>query len=121
LGDVREATSIRFGAACLKRVDPELWTPLLAGRWLEDFDFRANLSQIRCAVLLLQGSLEQGGMVRDEDAALIERLLADCTYVHLPQAGHLIHNLLPELTLRIVSEFLDSLVIDPAAFPPSSA
>lgn len=120
LGDVREATSIRFGAACLKRVDPQLWTPLLAGGWLKDFDYRAHLSAIRCPVLLLQGSLEQGGMVRDEDAVEIERLVADCTYVRLPQAGHLIHNLLPELTLRIVSEFVDSLAIDPAAFPSSA-
>jgi len=115
LGDVRELTSIRFGAACLKKVDPELWNPVLAGGWLEGFDYRAALRQVSCPALLLQGNVALGGMVRDEDAADINALLPDCTHVPFPQTGHLIHNMLPEQTLRIVTEFLDALGTDAAA------
>ena len=52
--------------------------------------------RIRCPVLMLQGNVEPGwhGQLTTwpSEAA---RLIPDCTRVHWPGAGHLIHNLLP--------------------------
>ncbi len=115
LGDLRDATAIRFGAACLKRVDPTVWEPLLAGRWLEGIDSERQWPQMRCPVLLLQGNVALGGMLADADASRFERLVPDCTRVRLTSCGHLIHTLQGELTLRLVGEFLESLRLDPAA------
>lgn len=113
LGDIRDATSIRFGAAALKRVDPAVWDPILAGAWLEGLDYQKLLTQITCPTLVLQGNEELGGMVSVEAGRELERLISDCYRLHWPDAGHLIHNLLPERTLRVVREFLDSIMLDP--------
>src|SRR5262249_44586517 len=40
-GDVRDGVSLRFGARCLSQVDPEVLTPIVAGRWLEGYDLEA--------------------------------------------------------------------------------
>jgi pimeloyl-ACP methyl ester carboxylesterase len=117
LGDLRDATSIRMGAACLKRVDPTLWDPVLAGHWLSALDATELLPRIKCPVLMLQGNVELGGMVCAAAGDEIERLISDCIRVHWPDAGHLIHNLLPERTLRVVAEFLESIALDPNSFP----
>jgi len=47
---------------------------------------------------------------------VIERLIPDCIREHWQDAGHLIHNLLPERTLRVVAEFLESIALDPTSF-----
>lgn len=117
LGDLRDATSIRLGAACLKRVDPTLWDPVLAGHWLSALDAAQLLPRIKCPVLMLQGNVELGGMVSAAAGDEIERLIPDCIREHWRDAGHLIHNLLPERTLRVVSEFLESIALDPSSFP----
>jgi len=114
LGDIRDATSIRFGAASLKRVDPAVWDPILAGAWLEGLDYQKVLTQIACPALVLQGNDELGGMVSVEAGRELEQLIPDCYRLHWPDTGHLIHNLLPERTLRVVREFLDSILLDPS-------
>ncbi len=116
LGDLRDATSIRFGAACLKRVDPTVWDPILEGRWLEDLNYRSLLPKIRCPILLLQGNVEQGGMVSAEAGDELTSLIPDCLRMPWDDIGHLIHGLLPERTLRVVREFLDSIALDERAF-----
>jgi pimeloyl-ACP methyl ester carboxylesterase len=113
LGDVRDATAIRFGAACLKKVDPELWTPVLSGTWQSGSDYRALLPKITCPVLVLQGAVSLGGMVSDADGDELTRLISDCTLLRWNDVGHLLHTMLPERTLRVVSEFLESIAIDP--------
>jgi pimeloyl-ACP methyl ester carboxylesterase len=118
LGDVRDATSIRFGAACLKRVDPAVWEPVLAGTWQAEFNFRQVLPKITCPVLVLQGNEAEGGMVSDAAGDEIARLIPDCTHMQWKDVGHLIHTTQPERTLRVVSEFLESIALDPATNEP---
>jgi pimeloyl-ACP methyl ester carboxylesterase len=111
LGELREATSLRFMAACLKLLDPEVWDPILEGRWLEGFDVAQVLAKISCPVLLLHGNVGEGGMLDDQAAAEVQRRLANCTRVRVPRAGHLIHQLERETTLRLTSEFLESIAL----------
>jgi pimeloyl-ACP methyl ester carboxylesterase len=114
LGDLRDATSLRFGAACLKQVDPDVWNPVLAHTWLEGLDYRTLLPRITCPTLVLQANIELGGMVSAEAGEELEQLIPDCLRLNWQDSGHLIHNLMPERTLRVVSEFLDSIALDPA-------
>jgi pimeloyl-ACP methyl ester carboxylesterase len=108
-GDVRDAISLRFSARCLRRVDPEVFEPLIAGQWLDGYNLDAILSGIRCPVLLLQGDMAAGGMMADEDAALLESRLPDCARVKLEGVGHLIHWTQIETTLRLLAAYLESL------------
>jgi pimeloyl-ACP methyl ester carboxylesterase len=109
LGDVRDAVALRFGAHCLKQVDPHVFTSLVSGEWLKGYDLEAILGRVRCPVLLLQGDMAAGGMLTAEDAALLERLLPDCTRIKLEGVGHLIHWMQTETTLRLLIAFLESL------------
>ena len=34
-GDTRDATTLRFAASCLRRLDPAVLEPIAAGRWLD--------------------------------------------------------------------------------------
>jgi pimeloyl-ACP methyl ester carboxylesterase len=38
LGDVRDAAALSWHAECLSRLDPEVLTPVIEGRWLEGYD-----------------------------------------------------------------------------------
>lgn len=109
LGNLRDATSLRFLARCLTLVDPEVFTPLLEGRWLEGYERDAILRRVECPALLLQGNHALGGMLPDADAADVARLLSDCTHERLPQVGHQLHAQATESVLRHVTAFLDSL------------
>ena len=108
LGDTRDMASLRFTAKCLKQLDRDVLAPIVAGRWLEGFDWAATLVKVTCPVLLLQADLSVGGMLTDEDANEVERLLSDCARIRLPKAGHLIHWLQTETCLRLVNSFLES-------------
>lgn len=112
LGDARDAASLRYMAACLKRVDPELWEPILDGRWLEGYDEAGLLPKIRCPVLLLQGNVAEGGALGEAAAERVERLIPDCLRIRVARAGHLIHSLLHETTLRLTGAFLESIAMD---------
>lgn len=111
LGDVRDVAALRFMAGCLKHVDPELWDPILAGRWLEDYDKPAILAGIGCPTLLLQGDVSLGGMLSEPAAVEIQQAVRHCIRQPVAGVGHLIHSLQAETTLRLVGGFLESLVI----------
>lgn len=108
LGDVRDGTSLRFTARSLTRLDPDVFEPILAGRWLDGYDLDALLARVRCPVLLLQADTAAGGMLTEEDASRIERLLPDCCRIRFPGEGHLIHWMQTEKTLRLITGFLES-------------
>jgi pimeloyl-ACP methyl ester carboxylesterase len=112
LSDARDATSLRFMAASLRHVDPELWDPIIDGRWLVGYDKPATLRKIRCPVLLLQGNVTEGGTMSEAAAAEVESLIADCTRIRVARAGHLIHNMQHETTLRLTSAFLESVALE---------
>lgn len=109
LGDTRDMAALRFTARCLKQLHREVLSPIVAGRWLEGFDWAAVMQKIACPVLLLQADLSVGGMLTDDDAAEAERLAPDCVRVRLPKVGHLIHWLQTETCLRLANSFLESL------------
>jgi pimeloyl-ACP methyl ester carboxylesterase len=108
LGDVRDATSLRFQARCLTDLDPEVLTPVIDGRWQEGHDLEGTYAGVRCPALLLRGDVAAGGMLGRADAVRVAARMADCTLVELPATGHLIHWQHPETTLRYVTEFLES-------------
>jgi pimeloyl-ACP methyl ester carboxylesterase len=109
LGDVRDAVALRFGARCLKQVDPDVLTPIVAGEWLKGYDLDAILAGVRCPVLLLQGDMAAGGMLTDGDAERLASRLPDCARIKLEGVGHLIHWTQTEATLRLLIAFLESL------------
>lgn len=107
-GDIRGAASLRFAAACLQRLDPDVLAPIVAGRWLEGYDRDAILQRVRCPVLLLQADYAAGGMLTDEDADACETLIADCTRVRMPQVNHLMHWSRTQDVANVVTSFLES-------------
>jgi pimeloyl-ACP methyl ester carboxylesterase len=109
LGDLRDAASLRFSARCLRDVDPNVFTPLLAGRWLDGFDVDATFAGVRCPALVLRGDERLGGMLGRGEAERLASRMADCLLIDVPGVGHLIHSQATEATLRLVLSFLESL------------
>ncbi|HEY4312980.1 MAG TPA: alpha/beta hydrolase [Pirellulales bacterium] len=109
LGDVRDPAALRFMASCLAQLDPAVMTPLVEGRWMDGYDQASLLSRIACPVLLLQGDEAQGGMLDDRRAAGAVAALRHATHVKVATAGHQIHSMQTETTLRLVTNFLESL------------
>ncbi len=109
LGDLRDATSMRFVAASVKRLDGGALDSLLEGRWLDGYDTARIGSAVRCPVLLLQADAAEGGMLADEDVRLLEATAADVSRVRFPAAGHVLHWQRPEELLRHTTAFLESL------------
>ena len=109
LGDLRDGASLRFSAKCLTQVDPEVLAPLVAGQWLDGYDWQTVASHIHCPVLLLQADEAAGGMLTPHDAARFQQLATQTTLVRFPGVGHLIHWMAAEATVRVVGTFLESL------------
>lgn len=109
LGDVRDMASLRMAAAFLKQVDPEVFEPIVAGRWLDGYDVEGVLARVRCPTLLLQADPKAGGMLTDADLAFAERTVKECYSVRFPGVGHLIHWTDPVGTSRPVLALLESL------------
>lgn len=112
LGDRRDAASLRFHASCLKQLDPETLVPIIEGRWLEKYDWRALASRVACPVLLLQADIGAGGMLTDQDAGDLMNILSDATLVRFPGTGHQIHGVATGAALRATSAFLESLPLE---------
>lgn len=109
LGDLRDATSLRFTARCLQLVDPRVLAPIVESRWLEDVPLDEWAAQAACPVLLLRGNESLGGMLPKSDAESWFRQTRDLTQIDLSNVGHLIHGMDVQTTLRLVMNFLESL------------
>ncbi len=109
LGALRDATGLRFLAKCLQDMDPDVFTPLLEGRLLHGCDLQALLSRVKCPTLILRGDDAAGGMLSKDHAEKMAAAMADCTVIDVPDAGHLIHWVQAETTLRHVVGFLETL------------
>ena len=114
LGQLRSAESLRFSARCLAQLDPEVFTPVIEGRWLDGYDESELCAQVRCPALLLQGDPAAGGALLDADADAVVATLPVCRRVRFPGVGHLIHQDKPAAALRALQEFATTL---PSAFP----
>jgi pimeloyl-ACP methyl ester carboxylesterase len=109
LGDLRDATSLRFSARCLEQVDPAVLTPLLENRWLEGHDVEQIWRKVRCPALILRGEEPLGGMLSRAEAEQMAGWMSDGLIVDVAGAGHLIHWQMPETTARLCLGFLESL------------
>ena len=109
LGEIRDKASLRFSAKGLSQLDAGVLTPILSGQWLTGYDWQSMAKNIRCPVLLLQADTRMGGVLADEEADWLEQSLAECYRIRFPKVGHLIHNTEPAETLKIVTNFLESL------------
>jgi pimeloyl-ACP methyl ester carboxylesterase len=108
-GKMRDASALRFTASCLREVDPEVLAPVLAGEWLEGWDWQDTAARIQCPVLLLQADGAAGGMLTNEDAAQFHSLAKDCTWITMSGIGHQAHWQDTSRITRHVTEFLLSL------------
>lgn len=104
-----DAAALRSRAVGLSQLDPEALTFILDGRAKEGCDLAGRLKRIASPVLLLQGNLALGAALEDERATLATNLLADCTFVQMPNVGHGMHAGDPVGFCRIVTDFLETL------------
>ena len=109
MGDLRDATSLRLSASCLRDLDPAVFAPLLANRWPEGYDILAECAGVRCPALILRGDPALGGMLRRDEAHAMARRMADGVVIDVPNVGHLIHWTAAEAMSRLVLGFLESL------------
>jgi len=109
LGTLRDPTSLRYSARCLMHLDPDVLAPIVAGQWLDGYDWQAAATTYRGPLLVLQGDVAAGGMLTDEDARHLARLAPHAIVQPLPGVGHLIHWMEPVATQRLVLNFLESL------------
>jgi len=109
LGTLRDAVSLRYSARCLMHLDPDVLAPIVAGRWLDGYDWQAAATAYRGPMLVLQGDVAAGGMLTDDDARRLVQLAPQTIVQPLPGVGHLIHWMEPAATQRLVLNFLESL------------
>jgi pimeloyl-ACP methyl ester carboxylesterase len=108
LGELRDATALRFSASCLPDLDPVVFDPVLDGSWFTGYDEAAIWSAVKCPVLLLRGEEARGGMLPGACADRLAKTIPDCTRVDVPGVGHLIHWLATEACVRHTLAFLES-------------
>ena len=96
-------------ASGLKRLDPDVLEPPLAGRWLDGSDVADHLGRIRCPTLLLQADGFFGGLLPDDHAAEMAALIRHCVHIKLTGIGHNIHSTATEAMMRLVLPFLGSI------------
>jgi len=109
LGDLRDRAALCWSAECVTRLDPEVLTPVIEGRWLDGYDVAGVFARIRCPVLLLQADAAAGGTLTDEDVQLAQRSITACRVIRFPGASHQIHRDQLDATLRAVREFAATL------------
>jgi pimeloyl-ACP methyl ester carboxylesterase len=108
LGDVRDMAALRWLATCLQNVDPDVFTPILEGRWLEGYDVDRTIQRVRCPTLVLQADGEAGGMLADDDAGFMERSIGECVRIRFPGVGHAVRWSAHETWSRVVNNYLES-------------
>ena len=91
LGSLRDAAALRWSAACLARLDPEVLTPVIAGRWLDGYDPGEIARRIDCPVVLLHADPRAGGALADDEAEEFAAAAKRCVVERFPGSGHLLH------------------------------
>lgn len=109
LGVTRDAATLRFTAASLKQLDPNVLRMILDGHWLNGFDIAAVLAAVQCPALLLQADFAAGGALPDDYARTLADQIRDVTHVRLARVGHNIHTMATESMRRIVAAFIAAL------------
>lgn len=108
LGQLRDRPALRYMAACLAQLDPDVLAPIVAGSWLDGYDAPDLAQQVRAPSLVLEADLAAGGMLTPADAAWLSATLPECATVRFPGVGHLLHWLVPEQVARPTLAWLES-------------
>jgi len=90
-------------------MDPEVLTPIIESRAIDNYDLGERLRRLACPTLLLQGNPEQGGALADPEARWAASLIPDCAHVYLANVGHGIHAAEGAAFSQIVTSFLEAL------------
>lgn len=105
--DQRDETARRFSAGSLGRVDPDVLQPIVEGRWLEGYDYKALARKVRCPVVVFQADETTGGMLTDADATALRKIWrAQCEWIKLEGVGHIIHWARPDAILEKIRNLL---------------
>ncbi|MFO0011383.1 MAG: alpha/beta fold hydrolase [Planctomycetota bacterium] len=108
LGDQRDASSLRFMAACMLKMDSGVVRPVIENRWLDDWDWCRTASRVRQPTLILRADERSGGMLTERDADRLCELLVDAVPVLFKNSGHNLHWLRSQDVCNCVHTFLDS-------------
>ncbi len=119
LGDIRDPAAIRWSAECLMALDPAVFTPVIEGHWLEDYDPFAIAGAIRCPIRLLQGDPAVGGTLTDADARRFSAAAERCTVERFSGTGHQLHWLQPDRLCAAVAAVAADASDQTAPRPPS--
>jgi pimeloyl-ACP methyl ester carboxylesterase len=109
LADVRDPIQRRFSAACLTKLDPAVYEPIVAGRWLDGYHVERVFRSIVCPSLLLQADVAAGGMLTEADAEYVESLNKSLVRIPFSGIGHTIHTGATQALLNTVVAFLESI------------
>lgn len=97
-------------AKMILNIDPESVASIRNDRVFENFDLEQVLPQVTCPALLVRGEPEFGGLVRDNDVALLEAHVPNITTFQIRGEGHgIIWGPPGKTTLEYVTQFLKSL------------
>jgi pimeloyl-ACP methyl ester carboxylesterase len=107
--ELRDPTSLRFSAHCLRELDPDVLAPLIDGHWTDGYDVSAIFAGVTCPVLLLRADTDRGGMLNRGEAEALAGAMKDCTLMDLPGVGHLLHWMATDTVTRFTLGFLESL------------
>jgi len=104
-----DPVAARSRAASLSQLDPEVLTPIVESRAIDDYDLGARLRRLACPTLLLQANPEHGGALADPEARWAASLIPDCAHVSMPNVGHGIHANEAAAFSQTVVSFLEAL------------
>ncbi|HSJ87979.1 MAG TPA: alpha/beta hydrolase [Anaerolineales bacterium] len=97
-------------AEMILNIDPESIAYVLNDRFFENFDLDQVLPQVACPALLVRGDPAFGGMVRDNDVALLEAHIPHIKTIQVSGIGHAIcWGAAGQTALDHVVQFLTSL------------
>lgn len=105
LGEIREPAALRWSGECLARLDPEVLSPVIAGRWLDGYDPMVTAARIRCPVVLLAADPQAGGALAHDEAAAFAAAVDCCDVERFPGAGHQLHWQHPGRLVAAVERF----------------
>lgn len=95
--------------------DPDIAFRGWSEAWLDpgfrEWDLTGELAYIRVPVLIVQGEDDQYGTVRQLEVAR-EECTCPVEIAHLPGVGHAPHKQAPDVTLRLVADFVNRVLVE---------
>jgi pimeloyl-ACP methyl ester carboxylesterase len=94
----------------LRDLDPDILRSYLNGDLVGDFNADTLLPRVSCPVLLLQGNVDEGGLMTDEDVERSRLHLPEMQHVAFKEAGHWLHIQESGRALEEIERFLNPLL-----------